>query len=108
MAVQVIISRKVKQGQQAKILVPLILQMRAIAIHQPGFISSDTWSDVEDPGECMVISRWQTVEDWNRWAHSEKRLKIENKIEALSGHKSEYKIYASMVVRSNSDESGGS
>ena len=107
MAVQVMIRRKVKQGQHAKALVPLILQMRAIAIHQPGFISSDTWSDVEDPGECLVISRWQTVEDWNRWAHSEKRLKIEKKIEELSGHKSEYKIYASMVVRSSSGESGG-
>lgn len=107
MAVQVIIKRKVKQGQQAKVLVPLILQMRAIAIHQPGFISSDTWSDVENPGECMVISRWDTAEDWNRWVHSEKRLKIESKIEALTGHKSEYKIYAPMVVRSNSGESGG-
>jgi heme-degrading monooxygenase HmoA len=107
MAVQVIIRRKVKQGQQAKDLVPLILQLRAIAIHQPGFISSDTWSDVEDPGECMVISRWQTAEDWNRWVRSEKRSKIERKIEALTGHKSEYKVYAPMVVRSNTGESGG-
>ena len=103
MAIQVIIRRKVKQGQQAKALVPLILQLRAIAIHQPGFISSDTWSDVENPGECMVISRWQTVEDWHRWVQSEKRSKIESKIEALTGQKSECKVYAPMVVLSNSD-----
>jgi len=106
MSVQVIIKRKVKQGQQAKDLVPLILQMRAIAIHQSGFISSDTWSDVDDPGECMIVSRWQTAEDWNRWAHSKKRLKIDKKIEALTGYKSEYKVYAPMVVSSDSGESG--
>jgi heme-degrading monooxygenase HmoA len=106
MAVQIIIRRKVKQGQQAKELVPLILQLRAIAIHQPGFISSDTWSDMEDPGECLVISRWQTAEDWHRWVRSEKRSKIESKIEALTGQKSEYKVYAPMVVCSKSGEPG--
>jgi len=104
MAVQVIIKRKVKQGHEAKVLVPLILQMRANAIHQPGFISSDTWSDVDNPGECMVISRWQTAEDWHRWVNSEKRSEIESKIEALTGQKSEYKVYAPMVVRYNSGE----
>ena len=106
MSVQVIIKRKVKQGQPAKDLVPLILQMRAAAIHQPGFISSDTWSDVEDPGECIIVSRWQTAEDWNRWVGSKKRLEIERKIEALTGHKSEYKVYAPMVVRGDSSEEG--
>ena len=39
MAIQVIIQRKVKQGRQAKELVPLILQMRACAMYQPGYIS---------------------------------------------------------------------
>jgi heme-degrading monooxygenase HmoA len=106
MAVQVIIRRKVRQGHQARALVPLILQLRAIAIHQPGFISSDTWSDVDNPGECMVISRWQTVEDWYRWVHSEKRSKIESKIEALTGQKSEYNVYAPMVVPGSSSEPG--
>ena len=57
MAIQVFIKRKVKQGRQAKELVPLILQMRVRAMAQPGFISGETLCDIEQPGECLVISR---------------------------------------------------
>ena len=42
MAIQVVIKRKVKQGRQAKELVPLILQMRTLAMCQPGYISAKT------------------------------------------------------------------
>ena len=97
MAIQVIIKRKVKQGRQAKELVPLILQMRVRAMDQPGYISGETLCDIERPGECLVISRWETAEDWNRWATSQERTRMEGKIETLTGVKSEYHIYSPMV-----------
>lgn len=97
MAVHVIIKRQVKQGRQAKDLVPLILQMRALAMYQPGYISGETLCDIEHPGECLVMSRWETVEDWKRWFHRQERSRIENKIEILAGEKTEYRIYSSMV-----------
>ena len=99
MAIQVDIKRKVKQGRQAKELVPLILQMRVRAMDQPGYISGETLCDIEHPGECLVISRWETAEDWNRWAYSQERARIEGKIETLTGGKSEYHIYSPMVPR---------
>jgi antibiotic biosynthesis monooxygenase (ABM) superfamily enzyme len=49
MAIEVMIKRRVKQGLQAKKLVPLILQMRALAMHQPGYISGTTLCNVERP-----------------------------------------------------------
>ena len=64
MAIQVMIKRRVHQGRQAKELVPLLLRMRALAMFQPGYISSETWCDLEQPGDCIVISKWQTVDDW--------------------------------------------
>jgi hypothetical protein len=57
MAIEVIIKRRVKQGSQAKKLVPLILQMRALAMHQPGYISGTTLCNLERPEDCLVISR---------------------------------------------------
>ena len=99
MAIQVFIKRRVKQGDHAKKLVPLILQMRALALHQPGYISGITLSDIEDPGDCLVISRWETVDDWNRWKSNKEREHVESKIEALTGEKTQYKIYAPMVAR---------
>jgi heme-degrading monooxygenase HmoA len=97
MAIQIVIKRKVKQGRQAKELVPLILQMRALAVYQPGYISGETLCDLEHPGECLVISRWETVKDWNKWVQSSKRAMIDGNIEALTGDKTEYHIYSSMV-----------
>ena len=99
MAIQVFIKRRVKQGDHAKKLVPLILQMRALALHQPGYISGVTLCDIEDPGDCLVISRWETVDDWNRWKLNKERDHVERKIEALTGEKTQYKIYAPMVAR---------
>ena len=99
MAIQVVIKRGVHQGRQAKELVPLLLQMRALAMYQPGYISSETWCDLEHPGECMVISRWETVEDWNRWKHSEDRVLLDRKIEALIEEPTQYHIYTPMVAR---------
>ena len=97
MAIHVIIKRKVKQGHQSKELVPLLLQMRSLAMYKPGYISGETLCDIEHPGECLVISRWETVEDWNKWARSQERAMMEGKIETLSGEKTEYHIYSPMV-----------
>ncbi len=97
MTIQVVIKRKVKPGHQAKELVPLILQMRALAMYQKGYISGETLCDVEHPGECLVISRWDTVEDWNKWAHSQERAIIDEKIEILTGEKAEHQIFSPMV-----------
>jgi antibiotic biosynthesis monooxygenase (ABM) superfamily enzyme len=105
MAIQVTIKRKVKQGRQAEELVPLILQMRALAKCQPGYMSSETWCDLEHPGNCMVISRWETVEDWNRWRYSKERTMIDRKIEALNEEPTQYHIYTPMVVMDEHKES---
>jgi heme-degrading monooxygenase HmoA len=97
MATEVMIKRRVKQGFQAKKLVPLILQMRTIAMHQPGYISGTTLSNVERPEDCLVISRWESIDDWKRWFHSVQRAEMESKIETLAGKKTEYEVYAPMV-----------
>ena len=97
MSVEVMIKRKIKQGPQAKKLVPLILQLRALATHQPGYISGRTLFNLENPEDCLVISEWQSLEDWYRWMKSDKRAEIQNKIDKLTGEQTEYSIYAPMV-----------
>jgi heme-degrading monooxygenase HmoA len=97
MAIEVMIRRRVKQGLQAKKLVPLILQMRSLAMHQPGYISGTTLSNLERPEDCLVISRWESIDHWKSWFHSSQRAEIESKIETLAGEKAEYEVYAPMV-----------
>jgi heme-degrading monooxygenase HmoA len=98
MAIDVMIKRKVKPGRQAKELVPLILHLRALANYQPGYISGTTLNNLEHPDECLVVSRWESIDDWNTWRQSKQRTAIEQKIEMLTGEKAEYNIYAPMVA----------
>jgi heme-degrading monooxygenase HmoA len=104
MAIQVAIKRKVKQGHQARELVPLILQLRAQAMFQPGYISGETLYDIDNPGLCLVISRWETVDDWNQWASNPERIKIDKRIKTLTGEKTEYRIYAPFSVRTKMEK----
>ena len=103
MAIHVFIKRKVKQGRQAKEVVPLILQLRILAMYQPGYISGETLCDIENPGDCLVVSSWERVEDWNAWVSSPERKSVDQKIEILTGEKAEYHIYSPMVQGSMAD-----
>jgi heme-degrading monooxygenase HmoA len=98
MAIDVMIKRKVKPGRQAKELVPLILHLRALATYQPGYISGTTLSNLEHPDECLVVSRWESIDAWNRWRQSKQRTEVEKKIEALTGENTEYNIYVPLVA----------
>ena len=98
MAIDVMIKRRVEQGHQAKELVPLILHLRALATYQPGYISGTTLNNLENPDEVLVVSRWESIDDWNRWRQSKQRSAIEQKIEKLTGEKTEYNIYAPMLA----------
>jgi heme-degrading monooxygenase HmoA len=64
---------------------------------QPGYISGETLCDTEHPGDCIIISRWENVEDWDNWVHSQERAAFDKKIETLTGEKAEYHIYSPMV-----------
>jgi len=99
MSIEVMIKRKVKQGPQAGKLVPLILQLRALATYQAGYISGRTLYDVENPEDCLVVSEWQSLEHWHLWMKSEKRAEIQSKIDVLAGEQTEYSIYAPMVEK---------
>jgi heme-degrading monooxygenase HmoA len=70
----------------------------ALALRQPGYISGKTLSDLEHPGDCLIISTWESVDDWNRWKQSKERAHIENQIKALTGEDAHYNIYSPMTV----------
>ena len=101
MAVKVLIKRSVSQDQ-AKALIPLVRQMRASAATQSGYITGETLRSLDKPDEFLVISTWQSSDDWKKWLQSEKRNKVQSKIDALTGEQTEYGIYAPMVAGKDS------
>ena len=97
MAVSVIITRTIKDSSVWEKLSSLIVQLRSRAIVQPGYLNAQTFSCLDCEGEYLVISNWNTLEDWNRWINSEERLAIQNKVDDLVGEKTVYRYYKPVV-----------
>ena len=48
---------------------------------------------MDNSGEYLVISTWQSAEDWKKWILSEERKAVQDKIDVLLGKKTEYEVY---------------
>lgn len=92
MAVKIIIRRIVPETK-TKLLTPLLRKLRALAMNHGGYISGETLQCLNDPEEFLVISAWQSEEDWENWLHDPERAVIQNQIDALIGQKTEYRKY---------------
>jgi heme-degrading monooxygenase HmoA len=92
MAVKILIKRKV-----AKELTPqldaLLRKMRALTLNQKGYISGESFSQVDEPGVSMVISTWQTLDDWRSWTLSKERIDLQEQIDKLLGEPTKYEIF---------------
>ncbi|HAO20941.1 MAG: antibiotic biosynthesis monooxygenase [Desulfobacteraceae bacterium IS3] len=92
MAVKVLIKRKVPQNLESKLL-ELLRQLRTHTMNQPGYISGETLKRLDKPEETLVISTWQSVEDWRKWVMSSERKEIQSEIDVFLGTGTEYELY---------------
>ena len=93
MAVGVLIKRVTKHGVDAKVLLPLIVELRSLAVKQPGYISGETFFNLDHPEECLVIGRWTSLEHWRQFKRDEHRNELIDKIEKNLESSSEYSFY---------------
>jgi heme-degrading monooxygenase HmoA len=92
MAVKIFIKRSIPPDKAGKVM-PLFQNLRSLAMSQPGYISGETLHSIDSPGEIVVISTWQTVNEWRSWVANKERLKIQGQIDMLLGKKTEYEVY---------------
>ena len=92
MSVKIIIKRKVPKHMEKELL-PLIKELRILTTKQEGYISGETLDRVDKPGQSLVISTWQSIEDWTNWVNSSERKAIQDNIDTLLGEKTEYELY---------------
>jgi heme-degrading monooxygenase HmoA len=94
LAVKVIIRRIVPEGR-AEDLEPLLRELRTRATRQRGYISGETLTRLDKPDEYLVISTWESSEDWERWATSQERKEVQGRIDTLLAGKTEHAIFRS-------------
>jgi len=92
MAVKIFIKRSIPPDKSGE-LMSLFQDLRSVAMSQPGYISGETLHSLDNPGEIVVISTWQTVEQWRSWVANKERLKIQDQIDMLLREKTGYEVY---------------
>jgi heme-degrading monooxygenase HmoA len=92
MAVRIIIDRKVKKGKEAD-FATLLRELRSKAIPSKGYISGETLRALDDDHNYIVITTWQSANDWKNWERHPERKKIQAKIEKLVARAIRTKIY---------------
>jgi len=97
MAITVMIHRTFSDNRVATQLAPLIVKLRSQATVQPGYITGRTFHCLDCPGEFLVISTWNSLEDWNRWLQNEERTSIQKQIDELLNETTRYRIYEALV-----------
>jgi heme-degrading monooxygenase HmoA len=93
MAIGVLIKRVTRHGENAKVLLPHIIELRSLGVRQPGYISGETFFNLERPDECLVISRWTSLEHWQRWTRDQRRIELNGNMEQNLVTQTEYSIY---------------
>ncbi|MEJ2095697.1 MAG: antibiotic biosynthesis monooxygenase [Deltaproteobacteria bacterium] len=92
MSVKVLIKRKVPPEKGMDML-HLFKEMRSLATGQPGYISGETLRSNDRPDVFLVISSWESPEDWEQWLLSKERQKIQAKIDDLLGGRTDYEMF---------------
>jgi len=92
MAVRIIIDRKVKEGKESEFS-QLLKQLRLKAVSSKGYISGETLRALSDRHNYIVVSTWQSADDWKNWEEDPERKKVQARIEKIMMRPTKTKIY---------------
>jgi heme-degrading monooxygenase HmoA len=92
MAVKIFIKRVIPEGKVNGLL-PIFRRLRNLAINQPGYISGETLRGIDKPGQFLVISTWQSIDNWREWAVRPERIEIQSEIDSQLEEEPIYEVY---------------
>ena len=92
MAVKVLIKRRLKEGKAMEVFA-LLNKFRSMAMEQPGYVTGETLIGHDDPQVLLVISMWQSIENWLNWKVDPSRTANEAKLQQYLDGPTEYETY---------------
>jgi antibiotic biosynthesis monooxygenase (ABM) superfamily enzyme len=72
MAIKVVHQRKIRTENKEE-LGMLLARLRTAAVSQPGYLSGETLVALDDQDSHLVISTWQTLQEWMAWEDNRER-----------------------------------
>jgi len=90
--IKVLQERRVKKRNFAK-LIGHLNDLRASAIHQPGYVTGETLIKGSDPIDVLVISTWISEDHWKAWTTAEERIELNDIINGMIEGEARVNIY---------------
>jgi heme oxygenase (mycobilin-producing) len=92
MSIKVLISRKILPEVEP-VAKPFLAELHALAWRCKGYISGEALVNLEHPEDQIVISSWQSLEEWQNYQNLEETRQLRLKIDQILGHLSTYTVY---------------
>ncbi|GAA6134296.1 hypothetical protein NBRC116188_10850 [Oceaniserpentilla sp. 4NH20-0058] len=70
--IKVIIERNIAEGLELNYLDAIRTTLKAV-LEAPGYISSESLTDIHRPNHRIIVTNWTSVQAWEKWHHSENR-----------------------------------
>ena len=86
------IKRHIKEGK-VKDVFALLNKQRAKAMNQRGHLKGETLTKYQNPHCLLVISSWNSMENWLAWKENKERRVNEEKLEQFLESPTEYDEY---------------
>ena len=91
MSVKILIRRKFKI-EALKNASAMLIKARTNAMGNQGYISTETLVNYDDPQSVIILSMWQSKDDWDRYRDSDTRKEHEDKYADMFEGSTEYEI----------------
>ena len=80
--VRVLIERRIRPGAGTE-YERTQRELRFEALRDQGYLTGETWRDLDDPQHYVVVSTWRTRSDWDGWARSAARRAVLERLASL-------------------------
>jgi heme-degrading monooxygenase HmoA len=75
---------------------PILMQLRSHAMQYPGFVSAENLVSEEDSSIVMIISTWETIENWRTWVRSRRTQDLFQQAQAVVAEAARVTAYRTM------------
>lgn len=92
MAVKIIIIRQIPKDVEAEVQ-PLLIELHQNAKKSSGYISGESLVSNAAPEERLVISSWESAEDWETFLKKDVVAELHDKVDQIIGRDTMYQVY---------------
>lgn len=92
MAVKILIYRYISKEQEP-VVRPFLKQLRRLALSNKGYISGESLISGENLEENLIISSWESLDDWEGFMEDNESKEVRYKIDQILAKETVYKIY---------------